>query len=85
MPFSAHAISAAASAPEAAPVLEPEVPFDPLPSRPKMVRPGTLMDTGDSMPRTEFHRPNPLDSDVIMDATARLLASKPVYQYYKPP
>ena len=34
------------------------------------------MDTGDSMPRTEFHRPNPLDSDVIMDATARLLAPR---------
>ena len=28
------------------------------------------------MPRTEFHRPNPLDSDVIMDATARLLAPR---------
>ena len=40
------------------------------------VRPGTLMDTGDAMPRTEFHRPNPLDSDVIMDATARLLAPR---------
>ena len=44
------------------------------------VRSGTLMDTGDAMPRTEFHRPNPLDSDVIMDATARLLAPrKPLY------
>ena len=28
------------------------------------------------MPRTDFHRPNPLDSDVIMDATARLLAPR---------
>ena len=28
------------------------------------------------MPRTEFYRPNPLDSDVIMDATARLLAPR---------
>ncbi|MEI3140466.1 MAG: helicase-related protein [Lawsonibacter sp.] len=37
-----------------------------------------LMDTGDAMPRTEFHRPNPLDSDVIMDATARLLAPRPL-------
>ncbi len=42
------------------------------------VRSGTLMDTGDAMPRTEFHRPNPLDSDVIMDATARLLAPRPL-------
>ena len=28
------------------------------------------------MPNTEFHRPNPLDSDTIMDATARLLAPR---------
>ena len=34
------------------------------------------MDTGDAMPNTEFHRPNPLDSDTIMDATARLLAPR---------
>ncbi|MCI9352670.1 MAG: DEAD/DEAH box helicase [Lawsonibacter sp.] len=47
------------------------------PSAPKRgVRPGALMDTGDAMPNTEFRRPNPLDSDTIMDATARLLAPK---------
>ena len=40
------------------------------------VRAGILMDTGDAMPNTEFSRPNPLDSDVIMDATARLLAPR---------
>jgi ATP-dependent RNA helicase RhlE len=28
------------------------------------------------MPVTEFYKPNPLDSDVIMDATARLLAPR---------
>ena len=44
--------------------------------RPKLTRSGQLLDTGDAMPRTDFHRPNPLDSDVIMDATARLLAPK---------
>ena len=44
--------------------------------RPKLVRSGHLMDTGDAMPRTDFCRPNPLDSDVIMDATARLLAPR---------
>ena len=44
--------------------------------RPKLVRSGHLMDTGDSMPRTDFYHPNPLDSDVIMDATARLLAPR---------
>ena len=60
-----------------APVLEPEAPvYAPLPSRPRLVRSGTLMDTGDAMPNTEFYRPNPLDSDVIMDATARLLAPR---------
>ena len=29
-----------------------------------------------SVPVTDFHKPNPLDSDVIMDATARLLAPR---------
>ena len=46
----------------------------PLPRR--GVRPGALIDTGDAMPNTDFHRPNPLDSDPIMDATARLLAPR---------
>ena len=40
------------------------------------VRSGALLDTGDAMPNTEFHRPNPLGSDTIMDATARLLAPR---------
>ena len=64
------------TAPLAAPVQEPEEPY--LRSEPprRGIRPGVLMDTGDAMPRTEFHRPNPLDSDVIMDATARLLAPR---------
>ena len=57
-----------------------EEPYVPRSAPRRGVRPGTLLDTGDSMPRTEFHRPNPLDSDVIMDATARLLAPrKPVH------
>ena len=54
--------------------------FDYLPAPPSAprrgVRPGALIDTGDAMPNTEFHRPNPLDSDTVMDATARLLAPK---------
>ena len=55
--------------------LEPSAPVQrPAPKR--GVRSGTLMNTGDSMPRTDFYRPNPLDSDVIMDATARLLAPR---------
>ena len=54
-----------------------EEPESPPPSPPKRgVRAGALIDTGDSMPNTDFHRPNPLDSDVIMDATARLLAPR---------
>ena len=65
---------------ETAPVeqsLERKEPVeDYLPQRPKLTRPGTLMDTGDAMPNTEFTRPNPFDSDVIMDATARLLAPR---------
>ena len=36
---------------------------DPLPQQP-------------AMPQTDFYKPNPLDSDVIMDATARLLAPR---------
>ena len=57
---------------------EPAFDYLPAPSAPpkRGVRPGSLLDTGDSMPNTEFHRPNPLDSDTIMDATARLLAPK---------
>ena len=71
------AAEATSPQPAPAPLSEPEEPsYDFLPSRPKMVRSGTLLHTGDSMPNTEFYRPNPLDSDVIMDATARLLAPR---------
>ncbi len=72
------------AAPEAAAQSLPPVADEPLddylPQRPKLTRPGTLLDTGDAMPNTEFTRPDPLDSDVIMDATARLLAPRrPAY------
>ena len=54
--------------------------FDYLPTPPSApkrgVRPGALIDTGNAMPNTEFYRPNPLDSDTVMDATARLLAPR---------
>lgn len=43
------------------------------------MRQGNLADTlpaDPSMPCADFHKPNPLDSDVIMDATARLLAPR---------
>ncbi len=78
------AAAAQPTAPASAPVqtemspkaAEPAAPAQPS-NRPKRgVRSGTLMNTGDSMPRTEFYRPNPLDSDIIMDATARLLAPR---------
>ena len=69
----------AAAHTEAAPA--PEVSSEPLypiqrPAPKRGVRSGKLMDTGDAMPRTDFYHPNPLDSDVIMDATARLLAPR---------
>ena len=35
-------------------------------------------------PDLSFHHRDPLEGEVIMDATARLLAAKPVYHYYKP-
>ena len=61
--------------------LAPEVSSEPLypiqrPAPKRGVRSGKLMDRGDAMPRTDFYHPNPLDSDVIMDATARLLAPR---------
>lgn len=43
------------------------------------MRQGRIHDTlpdEPSVPVTDFHKPNPLDSDVIMDATARLLAPR---------
>ncbi len=43
------------------------------------VRQGRIFETlpeEPSMPAADFHKPNPLDSDVIMDATARLLAPR---------
>ena len=72
------------AAPEPAAQVLPPVEDEPLdsylPQRPKLTRSGTLLDTGDAMPNTEFTRPDPLDSDVIMDATARLLAPRrPAY------
>ncbi len=43
------------------------------------LRQGRLEDTlpqNPAMPKADFYKPNPLDSDVVMDATARLLAPK---------
>ena len=64
----------------AAPAQEAEKPLV-LRDKPigRGVRQGRIADTlpdDPSMPVTEFHKPNPLDSDVIMDATARLLAPR---------
>ena len=61
---------------------EPEIPSPAPPKR--GVRPGGLVDTGDSLPNTDFRRPNPLDSDVIMDATARLLAPRRIPLFSSP-
>ena len=38
----------------------------------------------EAAPVTFIHR-DPLEGDVIMDATARLLSAKPLYRYAKPP
>ena len=51
---------------------------------------GSLQDFLDRQPDPDLAVPytphrNPLEGEVIMDATARLLASKPVYRYYTPP
>ena len=65
---------------QAAPVVEiPEPEPQPVQKparRHKLTRPGSRMNTGDAMPRTDFSRPNPLAGDHIMDATARLLAPR---------
>ena len=58
------------------PAARPKNNIDRPAERPRLTRSGALLHTGNSMPSTEFHRPNPLDSDVIMDATARLLAPR---------
>ena len=64
---------------QAAPGVQPSEP-EPKVQQParrrKLTRPGSRMDTGDAMPRTDFSRPNPLAGDHIMDATARLLAPR---------
>ncbi len=68
-----------------APVVEAMAPAEqePLVLRDKPigrgVRQGHIEDTlpvDPAMPVTDFYKPNPLDSDVIMDATARLLAPR---------
>ena len=57
--------------------IKEELPQEPAPTpRHKLTRPGTRLDTGDAMPRTEFDRPDPLAGEHIMDATARLLAPR---------
>ena len=59
----------------------PEPANEPVKERPssRSVRQGRLLDTmpaEPAMPVSDFHKPNPLDSDVILDATARLLAPR---------
>ena len=64
-------------APQPAPAPAP-IPEEPH-NHKRGVRQGKLSDTlpqQPAMPETDFYKPNPLDSDVIMDATARLLAPR---------
>ena len=63
----------------AAPVLKDEPPAPRDKPIGRGVRQGRIQDTlpdDPSVPVTDFYKPNPLDSDVIMDATARLLAPR---------
>ncbi len=59
-----------------APERQPEPARGQEAAKRKLTRPGTRMDTGDAMPRTDFDRPDPLAGEHIMDATARLLAPR---------
>ena len=61
---------------EAVPPAPIEEPVQSTQRRHKLTRPGTRMETGNAMPQTNFHRPDPLSGDQIMDATARLLAPR---------
>ncbi len=44
------------------------------------VRAGSVVETGSAVPQTDVRRPNALDGDRIMDATARLLAPRKLTQ-----
>ena len=58
---------------------QPEPDFERERPLARGVRQGKLEDTlpaDPAMPVSDFYKPNPLDSDVIMDATARLLAPR---------
>ena len=58
---------------------QPEPDFERERPLSRGVRQGKLEDTlpdQPAMPAADFYKPNPLDSDVIMDATARLLAPR---------
>ncbi|MBM6897179.1 DEAD/DEAH box helicase [Pseudoflavonifractor capillosus] len=62
-----------------APEATPAQPVQEPPHHKRGVRQGKLAETmpeHPSMPETDFYKPNPLDSDIIMDATARLLAPR---------
>ena len=71
--------------------LFPVQPAEPAPApkehpHRKLTRPGTRMETGSAMPRTDLTRPDPLAGDHIMDATARLLAPrKPMFAQAQEP
>ena len=81
-PAETQAVEIQSPEPECAPVREPDSAADsrrPRSAGARGVRQGKLEDTlpaDPSMPVTDFYKPNPLDSDVIMDATARLLAPR---------
>ena len=70
-----QAVPVAVQAP--APVEEPEQPKKKSRRGVRQQRLEDTMPAAPSQPQTDFYKPNPLDGDVILDATARLLAPKP--------
>jgi len=78
-PSAAAEIPVQTSAPESKQELVKEPVYTQEKPLSRGVRQGRLQDTlpaDPAMPITDFVKPNPLDSDVIMDATARLLAPR---------
>ena len=70
-----QALPVAVQAP--APGSEPEQPKKKSRRGVRQQRLEDTMPAAPSQPQTDFYKPNPLDGDVILDATARLLAPKP--------
>ena len=80
------AVPAAPAAPDVTAAKPPKPARRPMPHGKQNL--GDLQTFLDAQPKegdgVVFDHRDPLEGEVIMDATARLLASKPVYHYYQP-